>query len=82
MILIDQWATVLKHSATTWVTLIVNTLVANALVFLAVLPFAPLYVQLPLAILIALVASSPTWFARIVSQPKMVAKVEEKSSGQ
>jgi Sec-independent protein secretion pathway component TatC len=81
MILIDQWATVLKHSATTWVTLIVNTLVANALVFLAVLPFAPLYVQLPLAILIALVASSPTWFARIVS-PKMVAKVEEKSSGQ
>ncbi len=78
--LIDQWWTVLWRSASNWVTLAVNICVANAMIFLAVLPFAPLYIQLPLAVLIAIVASSPTWLSRVVSQPKMVAKVEEKSN--
>lgn len=77
MRLIDEWWTVLWRSASNWVTLAVNTIAAHALVFLAVLPFAPLYVQLPLAVLIALVASSPTWFARIVRQTKLRAKVKE-----
>lgn len=81
MKLITEWRTVLKRSATTWVTLIVNTIAAHALVFLAVLPFAPLYIQLPLAVVIALVASSPTWLARIVEQPKLQAKIEEQSNG-
>lgn len=79
MNLISEWPTVIWRSATTWVTLAVNTLVAHAIVFLAVLPFAPLFVQLPLAILIAIVASSPTWLSRVIEQPKMNAKVEEKA---
>lgn len=79
MKLVDEWWTVLKSSATTWVTLVMNTIAAHALVFMAVLPFAPLYVQLPLAVLIALVASSPTWLARIVVQPKLTAKLEAKA---
>lgn len=78
MKLIDAWFTVWLRSATTWATLAVNTIAAHALVFLAVLPFAPLYVQLPAAILIAVVASSPTWLARVVSQPKLAEKVEAK----
>lgn len=82
MNLVSHWRTVLLRSATTWVTLIVNTLVAHAIVFLAVLPFAPLYLQLPLAIVIAIVASSPTWLSRIVEQPKLNAKIEEKTHGQ
>lgn len=81
MKIIEEWRTVLKRSATTWVTLAVNTIAAHALVFLAVLPFAPFYVQLPLAILIAVVASSPTWLARITEQPKLNAKIEEKRNG-
>lgn len=81
MNLIAHWRTVLFRSATTWVTLIVNTLVAHAIVFLAVLPFAPLYLQLPLAIVIAIIASSPTWLSRIVEQPKLAAKLEGKSDG-
>lgn len=79
MKLIDHPWTVLKRSATTWVTLAVNTIAAHALVFLAVLPFAPIYVQLPLAVLIAIVASSPTWLARVAKQPRMEAKLEEKA---
>lgn len=78
MNLISGWRTVLWRSASNWVTLIVNTLVAHAIVFLAVLPFAPLYLQLPLAILIAIVASSPTWLSRVIEQPKLNAKIEEK----
>lgn len=81
MKIIEEWRTVLKRSATTWVTLAVNTIAAHALVFIAVLPFAPLYIQLPLAILIAVVASSPTWLARITEQPKLNAKIEEKRNG-
>lgn len=81
MKLIDQWATVLWRSASNWVTLLVNTLVAHAIVFLAVLPFAPLWVQLPLAIVIAIVASSPTWLARIAEQPKLQEKLEDKADG-
>jgi len=82
MKLIDHPWTVLKQSATTWVTLIVNTVVAHAIVFMAVLPFAPIYLQLPLAVLIALVASSPTWLARVVAQPKLEQKIQEKADAQ
>lgn len=78
MNLISEWRTVLWRSASNWVTLIVNTLVAHAIVFLAVLPFAPLYLQLPLAILIAIVASSPTWLSRVIEQPKMNEVVADK----
>lgn len=78
MKLIDNWWTVLTRSAANWVTLIVNTIAAHALIFMAVLPFAPLWVQLPLAILIALVASSPTWLARVIDQPKLNEKLQEK----
>lgn len=78
MTLISEWRTVLWRSASNWVTLIVNTLVAHAIVFLGVLPFAPLYLQLPLAVLIAVVASSPTWFARVWHQPKLNEKVTDK----
>lgn len=77
MRLIAEWRTVVWRSAANWVTLAVNTIAAHALVFIAVLPFAPLWVQLPLAILIAVVASSPTWLARITEQPRLNAKIEE-----
>lgn len=75
---VEEWKTVLWRSASNWVTLLVNTIVAHALVFFAVLPFAPFYLQLPLALLFALIASSPTWLARVIAQPVMAAKVEEK----
>jgi Sec-independent protein secretion pathway component TatC len=75
---VTEWPTVLWRAASNWVTLIVNTVIAHALVFFAILPFAPFYLQLPLALFIALVASSPTWLARVIEQPKMAAKVEEK----
>ena len=75
--LISGWRTVLFRSASNWVTLIINTLVAHAIVFLAALPFAPLYLQLPLAILIAIVASSPTWLSRVIEQPKPNEKVAD-----
>ena len=78
MTFVAQWPTVLLRSASNWVTLIVNTLVAHAIVFLAVLPSAPVYVQLPLALLIAIVASSPTWLSRVVAQPKMNDVVADK----
>lgn len=81
MKLVEGWWAVLLHSTANWVTLIVNTIVAHAIVFLAVLPFAPLYLQLPLAVLIAVVASSPTWLARIVDQPKLRARIGGKSDG-
>jgi hypothetical protein len=78
MRLVEYWWTVTWRSASNWVTLAVNTIGAHALVFLAVLPFAPLYVQFPLAITIALVASAPSWWARAVRQPKLQASIEEK----
>lgn len=80
MRLIDEAWTTLKGSATTYAALIVNTIIAYPLVFIAVLPFAPLYVQLPLAVIFAIVASSPVWAARIWKQPKLEAKIEEKKN--
>lgn len=76
--LVEEWWTVLTRSATNWVTFAVNVITAHALVFLAVLPFAPLYVQLPLAILIAVAASSPSWATRIIHQKGLAEKVKAK----
>ncbi len=80
--LIDEWWTVLKNSAVSKVSLVIGTitgsLAVNALVALGVLPFVPLWLQLPSALIIGLLYYGPIMWARVVSQPKMNAKVEEK----
>lgn len=81
MRLVENYWTVLWRSTANWVTFAVNLATAHALVFLAVVPFAPLTTQLPLAIGIAVLASAPTWAARIWKQPKLAAKIEEKRAG-
>lgn len=80
MNVVEQWFTVWKRSATTWASFAVNLVTAHALVFMAVLPFAPLYWQLPLAIGIAILASAPTWAARIWKQPKLTEKIAAKEA--
>lgn len=79
--LIDQWAIVLWHSATTrtaaLVGAIVGTIGVHYLVLLGILPFLPIYLQLPLALFIGGVVAGPTLLARITSQPKMAAKIAE-----
>lgn len=80
--LVDNWATVLWHSATTrtsaLVGAIVGTIGVHYLVLLGILPFLPFYLQLPLALGIGAVVAGPTLAARLFKQPKMQAKIEEK----
>ncbi len=79
---IEGWCAVLRRSATTWVTATVNTIVAvfgvHWGVLLGVIPFVPLYWQLPLALLIAAVTTAPTIIARLTKQPKLNEKIKEK----
>lgn len=74
---VDHPWTVVKGAATSYVVLAMNTIIAYPLVFIAVLPFAPLYIQLPSAVIFALVASSPVWYSRAIAQPKLAEKIEK-----
>lgn len=84
MTLIDEWWTVAKRSATTWVStalgFLVGALAQTYLAAFAVIGFIPApELQLPLAGLIgAIVIGGPIILSRIVAQPTLVAKVEEK----
>lgn len=83
MRLIDEWRTVLWRSANNWVALILGPIVGalstNALVALGVLGFLPVKFQIPGAMLIGLLFyTGPHILARLVAQPKLAAKVEEK----
>ena len=81
--LIDNWATVLLHSATTRTSALVGAIVGTVgvhyLVLLGVLPFLPVYLQLPLALGIGAIVAGPTLLSRITCQPKLQAKIAEKS---
>lgn len=79
MLIKHAW-TYFKGSAVTYATLIVNTIIAYPLVFIAVLPFAPIYIQLPAALIFALVASSPVWASNLWKQPKLTEKLKEKEN--
>lgn len=82
---IDDWRTVAWRSATTWVTAAVHFVFAifgvHWAVLLGVLPFMPLELRLPLALLIAALTVLPTIAARVWAQPKLQAKLEEKRDG-
>lgn len=88
MKLIDHWATVLRRSATTWVSTVlgflVGTLAQTYLAAFAVIGFIPApWLQLPLAGLVgAIVIGGPVILARITEQPKLIAKLEEKNDAQ
>lgn len=83
---LDGLASKLEHlllrSVTTWVTYVVNTIVAvvgvHWAVMLGVLPFVPDVFRMPLALLIGAVVTLPTLIARVWPQPKMQAKVAAK----
>ena len=85
MRLIEDWWTVLWNSATSWVSTfvggILGVVVGHWEVILGVLPFMPIWVQLPLSILTGvIVIAGPTLVARITDQPKMQAKIKAKKS--
>lgn len=84
MTLIDEWPTVLWRSATSWVATILSFLIGTigqgAMVAVGLISFIPAGpLQWGAAVFIAfIVFGAPLIVARIVHQPKMVAKVEEK----
>lgn len=84
MKLIDQWRTVLKRSATTWVTVVLTFLVGaltpSYLAIFAFLGFVPSpFVQIVVGgLVVVIVVGGPIILARIVDQPKLTAKVEQK----
>ena len=81
--LIDDWLTVARRSATTWVTGAVQIVVAivgvHWAVLLGVLPFVPFWLQLPIALAVAAITLAPTVVARVTAQPKMQEKLKGKS---
>lgn len=83
MRLIEGYATVAWRSATTWVTyglqVVCTTVAVHWMVFMGVLPFLPLWFQLPLALLIAAVTTAPTIIARVTQQPKLNEKLESRN---
>lgn len=84
--LVDEWRTVLWHSATTRTTALVTYLLGAVgqyyvAGFLAI-PYIPQSLQPPAAgILIALIVGGPIIISRLVVQPKLQAKIEERSDG-
>jgi hypothetical protein len=81
--LVDHWWLVLRRSATTWATTLVNALIATVGVhwamLLGVLPWLPAYLRVPVVILVAVIVSGPTFLARITCQPKLQQKIAEKT---
>ena len=81
--LIEHKWLVLRRSAVTWVTLLVNAIVAAVGVhwaaLLGVLPFLPPWVRWPLAALVGALVTVPTIIARLTAQPKMRAEIAEKN---
>ncbi len=86
MKLIEHWPTVLWHSASTRTTALVTYLlgVIGQYYFAGflVLEYVPQPFKAPLAgVLTLLVFGGPMIASRLVSQPKLQAKIEEKSDG-
>ena len=87
MNLITEWRTVLQRSATTWVTaaltFLVGALAQSYMAIFAFLAFIPsLAVQIVGGgIVVLIVIGSPIILARLVEQPKLVQKIEEKRDG-
>lgn len=86
MRLIEHWRTVLYRSAVTWVTSILTFLVgALGSSYMAIfaflgLGFLPLMIQAVVGgFTLLVVVGGPIILARIVEQPKMNAKIEEKN---
>jgi len=82
--LVDEWWTVVKRSATTYVAsalgFLVGALSSTYLAAFAVIGFIPApWLQLPLAGLVgAIVIGGPIILSRIVAQPKMTEKIAAK----
>lgn len=85
MKLIDNWRIYAIHASTTWTTMLVHAIIATIglhwAALLGVLPFLPLWLRLPLAVLIGAVVTVPTVIGRITAQPKLQQKVAEKANG-
>lgn len=85
MNLIEHWGTVLRRSATTWTTALLTFLVGALgqaymalFAFLAFIP-SPM-VQIVGGGLVALIViGGPIILSRLVEQPKMAAKIEQKA---
>jgi hypothetical protein len=87
MRLIDEWREVLWRSATTWVTAALTFLVgALAQTYMAVFAFLAFVPSLAAQILcggivMLIVVGGPIILARLVQQPRLTAKIEEKRDG-
>lgn len=87
MRLIEHWTTVLWRSACNWVAMVLGAIVGalahTYIAAFAILPFLPEALQLPLAILLGcVVIGGPIVLARLVEQPKMTAKIKDKTDEQ
>lgn len=84
MRLIEHWGTVLRRSATTWVTVVLTFLVgALSPAYMAIFAFlgfvsSPLVQVVVGGLVVLIVVGGPIILARVVEQPKMTAKIEEK----
>ncbi len=88
MKLIDEWRTVIWRSATNWVATILGYLTGilapgTYMAAFAVIGFfpSPFWQLVCAGIVGAIVIGGPVILARITAQPKMVAKIEEKTDG-
>lgn len=81
--LIDNWATVLWHSATSRTTAvmgaIIGTIGVHWAMILGIVPWLPVYLQVPAIALVALAVAGPTLLSRITCQPKLQQKIAEKT---
>lgn len=85
MKLIEHWGTVLRRSATTWVagvlTFLIGALAQSYMAIFAFLAFIPsLTVQIiGGGFVVLVVIGGPIILARVVEQPKLAAKIEQKN---
>lgn len=81
---IEHWKTVLWRSAVTWVTVVLTFLVGALspayLAIFAFLGFVPSpFIQIVVGgLVVTIVVGGPIILARLVEQPRMEAKIEEK----
>lgn len=86
MKLVDQWGTVLKRSAVTWttgvLTFLVGALAQSYMALFAFLAFIPSLMAQVVGggIIVLIVVGGPIILARLVEQPKLAAKIEEKQN--
>lgn len=87
MRLIEHWGTVLKNSAVTWVagilTFFVGALGQTYMAIFAFLAFMPQGVAVLVGgLLVFIVVGGPIILARIVEQPKLTEKLEQKANAE